>query len=118
MAYRSFEELEVWKKSCRLTVRVYEALRTCKDFGLKDQMTRSAVSIASNIAEGAERDSRLEFIRFLHIAKGSAAELRTQVYIAQQIEALPTFCAKELINDLKTISAMLQNLINTLKPKT
>ncbi|MBV1720864.1 MAG: four helix bundle protein [Desulfomicrobium sp.] len=118
MAYRSFEELEVWKKSCRLAVRMYEALRACKDFGLKDQMTRSAVSIASNIAEGAERGSRLEFIRFLHIAKGSAAELRTQVYIAQQIEALPVSCAKELINDLKTISAMLQNLIKTLKPKT
>lgn len=118
MAYRSFEELEVWKKSCRLAVQMYEALRTCRDFGLKDQMTRSAVSIASNIAEGAERDSKLEFIRFLHIAKCSAAELRTQVYIAQQIEALPGPCAKELINDLKTISAMLQNLIKTLKHKT
>jgi four helix bundle protein len=65
-----------------LSVRVYEVLRGCKDFGLKDQMTRAAVSIPSNIAEGAERDSKAEFIHFLHIAKGSAAELRTQVYIA------------------------------------
>lgn len=53
-------------------------------------MTRAAVSIASNIAEGAERDSIAEFIRFLHIAKGSAAELRTQVYIAQRIGVLPS----------------------------
>lgn len=79
MAYGSFEELEVWKRSCRLAVRVYELLRECRDYGLRDQMSRAAVSIASNIAEGAERDSRAEFARFLHIAKGSAAELRTQL---------------------------------------
>ncbi|MFC1859662.1 four helix bundle protein [Thermodesulfobacteriota bacterium] len=85
MSYRSFEELEVWKRGCRLAVRVYEVLAQCKDYGLKDQMTRAAVSISSNVAEGAERDSRQEFIRFLHISKGSAAELRTQVYIARQI---------------------------------
>lgn len=48
MAYCSFEDLEVWKRSCRLAVRVYGLLRNCKDFGLKDQMTRAAVSIASN----------------------------------------------------------------------
>ena len=89
MSYRSFEDLEVWKKACRLTVRVYEVLRECRDYGLKDQMTRAAVSIASNIAEGAERDSAAEFIRFLHIAKGSAAELRTQTYIAFQIQIVP-----------------------------
>lgn len=59
MAYRSFEDLEVWKRACRLAVRVYEALRECRDWGLRDQMTRAAVSIASNIAEGAERDSIL-----------------------------------------------------------
>ncbi|MFC1857810.1 four helix bundle protein [Thermodesulfobacteriota bacterium] len=58
MGYRSFEELEVWKRGCRLAVRVYEVLAECKDYGLKDQMTRAAVSISSNIAEGAERDSR------------------------------------------------------------
>ena len=51
MAYRSFEELEVWKLGCRLAVRVYVVLKECRDFGLKDQMTRAAVSIASNIAE-------------------------------------------------------------------
>lgn len=88
MAYRFFEELEVWKKGCRLAVRVYEALDGFRDFGLKDQMTRSAVSIPINIAEGAERDSKIEFIRFLHIAKGSAAELRTQAYIAEKIGSI------------------------------
>ena len=85
MTYSSFEELEVWKRSCRLAVRIYEVLKDCRDFWLKDQMTRAAVSIASNIAEGAERDSVSEFIRFLHIAKGSAAELRAQIYIAEAV---------------------------------
>lgn len=85
MAYRSFEDLDVWQRGTNIAVRVYEVLRGCRDFGLKDQMTRAAVSIPSNIAEGAERDSAKEFIRFLHIAKGSAAELKTQMHIANRI---------------------------------
>ena len=60
MAYNSFEDLEIWQKACRVSVRIYEILGDCKDYGLKDQMTRAAVSIASNIAEGAERDSKAE----------------------------------------------------------
>ena len=101
MAYSSFEDLEVWKRACRLAVRVYEALQDCRDFGLKDQMTRSAVSIASNIAEGAERDSKAEYVRFLHIAKGSAAVAETE--------------AQSLITELKEISSMLHGLIKSIK---
>jgi four helix bundle protein len=115
MGYQSFEDLEVWKRSCRLAVKLYELLNDCRDFGLKNQMTRAAVSIASNVAEGAERDSKLEFIRFLHISKGSAAELRTQVYIANEINLIDETTCKELVADLKKISAMLHNLIKTLK---
>ena len=54
----AFEDLEVWKKSCRLAVELYNVLRQCNDYGLKDQMTRAAVSIPSNIAEGAERRTK------------------------------------------------------------
>ena len=88
MPYQSFEDLDVWKRACRLAIRIYKHLEGCKDHGLRDQMTRSAVSIASNIAEGAERNSAQEFKRFLHIAKGSSAELRTQLYIANRIGLL------------------------------
>jgi four helix bundle protein len=116
MSYRSFEDLEVWKQACRLAVRIYEILRECKDYGLKDQMTRAAVSVSSNIAEGAERDSKQEFIRFLHIAKGSAAELRTQVYIACQIGLINNVVQKELVEELKKISSMLQSLIKSIAP--
>jgi len=115
MAYCSFEDLEVWKRSCRLAVRVYELLRNCKDFGLKDQMTRAAVSVASNIAEGAERGSKPDYIRFLCIAKGSAAELRTQVYISQSIGLIEKMATVELLEELNELSAMLQGLIKFLK---
>jgi four helix bundle protein len=115
MAYGSFENLEVWKRACRLAVRVYEIMQVCPDYGLKDQMTRSSVSIASNIAEGAERDSKAEYVRFLHIAKGSAAELRTQAYIAQRIGILTDIEAQFLITELKEISSMLHGLVKSLK---
>jgi four helix bundle protein len=115
VAYTSFEELEVWKRGCRVAVEIYEMMKDCRDFGLKDQITRSAVSIASNIAEGAERDSKPEFIRFLNIAKGSAAELRTQLYIAQRIGTLTPSDTKTLIPELKEISSMLQGLITSIR---
>ena len=78
-------------------------------------MTKAAVSIASNIAEGAERGSSADYIRFLHIAKGSAAELRTQIYIAAEIGSIfPGNKAHELITELKSISSMLHGLIKSL----
>jgi four helix bundle protein len=117
LGYRSFEDLEVWKQSCRLAVRIYRELNDCRDYGLKDQMTRAAVSIPSNIAEGAERDSTSEYIRFIHIAKGSAAELRTQIYIAGEIGILPGPKVKELATTLKQISATLQSITRTLKQR-
>ncbi|MGE3298755.1 MAG: four helix bundle protein, partial [Porticoccaceae bacterium] len=104
MAYRSFEQLEVWKRACQLSVEIYAELRECREFVFKDQMTRAALSIASNIAEGAERNSPPDFIRFLHIAKGSAAELRTQVYIAQRVGIISPERQQVLTNELKIIS--------------
>ena len=117
MAYASFEDLEVWKRSCKLAVRIYAILRDCRDYGLKDQMTRAAVSIASNVAEGAERNSTAEFVRFLHIAKGSAAELRTQVYIAQQVDLISKEIQEHLTEELKVVSSMLHSLIQSLNKK-
>jgi len=117
MGYQSFENLDVWKKSCRLAVRIYKESKGCRDYGLKDQMTRSAISIPSNIAEGAERDSKQEYIRFLHIAKGSAAELRTQLYIAAETGMLDKDTVNELVSELKHISAMLHKAASTIKQR-
>ena len=114
MAYQSFEELEVWKRGCRLAVEVCRAIGESKQFALRDQMQRAAISIPSNIAEGCERDSKLDFIRFLRIAKGSAAELRTQTYIALKLEMISKADVERFIAELKEISAMLQGLIRSI----
>ena len=117
MPYYSFEDLDVWKRSCRVAEKVYATLEECRDWGLKDQMTRSAVSIASNIAEGAERGSTAEFVRFLNIAKGSAAEFRTQVYIAYRVNIISKNIYQELVEELKQISRMIYSLIDSIKKK-
>ena len=111
----SFEDLEVWKKSCRLSVRLYQLLGDCRDFGMKDQMLRSSISIPSNIAEGSERKSIPDFQRFINIAQGSAAELRTQIYISREVNILSDLDAKDLIQELKSISKMLQSLHSLLE---
>ena len=114
MTFRSFEDLEVWKRSCALSVVVYQVLRGVKDYALKDQMERAAVSIASNIAEGSERGGR-DFARFLRIAAGSAAELRTQVYIARKLDMIAASDFNRILPELKEISKMLTGLRKSLK---
>ena len=82
---RRFEELIAWQKARELTKSIYLLTATdrfSRDFGLKDQIQRAAVSIMSNIAEGFERAGKAEFHQFLVIAKGSCAEVRSQLYIA------------------------------------
>ncbi len=111
---KSFEDLEVWKRACRLALDIYEVLKETKDYSLKNQMERAAVSVPSNIAEGQERDTVPEFRRFLRIAKGSNAELRTQLYLATKLELITTEQSNKLINESKQISKMLQGLIKSL----
>ncbi len=115
MSSASFEDLEVWKRGCRQALEIYAVLKSTKDFGLKNQMERAAVSVPSNIAEGAERDSPKEFIRFLNIAKGSNAELRTQIYLATKLGIIVD--PNALIQEAREISAMLQGLIGSLRKK-
>jgi four helix bundle protein len=114
MAYQSFEDLEVWQRGCRLTVEVFKAFATCKNFSFKDQIQRAALSIPSNVAEGSERGSTKDFAHFLNIAKGSCGELRTQLYIARKSDLLtkPTF--DTLIKESKELSAMLEGLRRSL----
>jgi four helix bundle protein len=114
MAFSSFEDLEVWKRACNLAVTVYQALKGCKEFALRNQMQRTAVSIASNIAEGAERPPK-DFARFPCIAKGSAAELRTQTYIAAKVGTITAEQMKEIVAETKGIARMLTGLARSLK---
>ena len=106
-----FEDLEVWKKSARLSADIYKGLKELKDYGFKDQITRSALSIPSNIAEGMERNTPKETRNFLNYAKGSCGELRTQIYIGIDIGYIPADAGKAWINETRQLSAMLSKLI-------
>jgi four helix bundle protein len=107
----ALENLDVWKRSCRLSVDLYAALGNCKDFGFRDRVTRSALSVPSNVAEGYERDSPREFSRFLKIAKGSCGELRTQLYIGMEAGFIENAVAFRMIQEATEISRMIQGLI-------
>ncbi|MBN1509872.1 MAG: four helix bundle protein [Sedimentisphaerales bacterium] len=113
--YYSYEDLDVWKRSVDVAVKLYGVLKNCLDYGIKDQMLRSAVSVASNVAEGAERDSKRDFVRFLRISKGSAAELRTQLHIAGAAHVANATSCAEIKSEVTEISRMLQGLIASLR---
>jgi four helix bundle protein len=110
----NFQKLRVWQLAKDLAVKIYKLTQgSCfsKDFGFKDQIQRSAVSIPSNISEGDELDTNKQSNHFFYIAKGSAAELLTQIIIGHEIGYIDKSQADPLINDCKLISVMLTKLI-------
>jgi four helix bundle protein len=113
-----FEDLEVWKRSKRLCVEIYRTLKDLKDYGFKDQITRSALSISSNIAEGFERVSAKECVTFLPYAKGSCGELRTQIYVGIEIEYISKETGESWLRETEEISLMLGGLIKAKKSFT
>ena len=95
-----FEDFIAWQKARKLTQQIYKATNLpgfSRDFGLKDQIRRAAVSIMSNIAEGFERGRPSEFHQFLSIAKGSCAELRSQLYVAVDVGYISDSQFKQLM---------------------
>jgi four helix bundle protein len=109
-----FEDLEIWKESMRICTVVYAAMKTCKDFGFKDQIQRASVSVPSNIAEGHERKSVKECTQFLYIAKGSCGELRTQLYLAVSLKYIAKETGLKLIEQCTTLSVRIYNYIQSI----
>jgi four helix bundle protein len=112
-------ELEAWKEAMRLARQIYEITQSMPEserFGLYSQMRRSAVSIASNIAEGAGRGTKLEFRRFLQIARGSLTELDTQVWIASDMKLIER--TPQLTERLALVFRLLNGLITPKSPKS
>lgn len=110
----NFRKLTVWQKSRELAVSIYKLTKTStfsKDFGLRDQIQRAAVSIPANIAEGDELDTDKQSIRHFYIAKGSSAELQTLLLIATDIKYIDTESLEHLENECKIISVMLTRII-------
>ena len=108
-----FEDLDVWQRSVELCVEIYDTLKKISDFGFKDQITRSSLSISSNIAEDFERESDRECLRFLGYAKGSSGELRSQIYIGIKINYINRTVGNDWLQRVTEISNMLAGLIKT-----
>jgi four helix bundle protein len=113
----NFENLKVWHRAVELAVSVYnvtEGKKSLKqDLGLKDQMRRSSVSISSNISEGDELGTDKQAVRHFYIAKGSTAELYTQIIISHKIRYLEDSEKEYFANECKGIAGMLSNLIKS-----
>ena len=118
MGNKGFRNLIVWQKAKDLAVTVYKTTNNgaiSRDFGLKDQIRRSAVSIASNIAEGDERDTDKDAVRFFYMAKGSLAELQTQIQIAHEIDYIKRDVYEKIEAECKIIGKMIGKLIKARK---
>lgn len=118
---KSFEDLEVWQLARILVKEVYEITQKSefqKDFSLKDQVRRCAVSIMANVSEGFERKTQKEFIQFLFIAKGSCGELRSHFYIAFDLGYINKETFDNLQNQTITISKSLSGFIKYLSNST
>jgi four helix bundle protein len=112
------EDLMVWQKARKILKELYSVSKMCgsaRDYALQDQLRRSSISILSNIAEGFERGSNKEFIQFLFIAKGSAGEARTQLYIALDLGYITIETFNRLNTNLMTISKQISRLAQYLK---
>ncbi len=118
MSIKNYKDLDVWKKSMRLTNLIYDHTQNFPKeelFGLASQMRRAAVSIASNIAEGSLRGSKVEFASFVGIARGSLAELETQIIISYDRKYSDETIHIELTTLAEDISKMLFRLLHSLK---
>jgi four helix bundle protein len=112
------EKLDVWKKACRISVEIYKSFSNNKDFAFREQITKSSLSVASNIAEGMEKISNKEKLRFLEIAKGSSAELLTQIYIGIEIGYINKEIGFKWKNTVEEILSMISGLQKSLKLST
>lgn len=112
---QKFEDLICWQRARELTRETYKTFKRLNDYGFKDQIQRASVSVMSNIAEGFERGTRAEFINYLFIAKGSAGEVRAQLYVALDNEYLNDETFKRLNRLSGDCSVLIWRLIQSLK---
>lgn len=115
--FSSFEEINSWQRARLLNKRIYEVTASDDfkiDFDLVRQIRRASVSISSNIAEGFERNTDKEFIHFLYVAKGSAGEVRSQLYLALDLGYIKQEACDELLSEISEISRLLSGFIKYL----
>jgi four helix bundle protein len=118
MEREGFKKLKVWQIAKNLAVNIYNITKSSalgNDFGLRDQIRRAAVSIPSNLAEGDERDTDKDSIRFFYMAKGSLAEVRTQLQIAFEIGYMAEDIFNKFDQEYRTLGRMIGSLIKARK---
>ncbi len=115
MKIEKFEDIVAWKKGKELTLIIYKAFNNNKDWHFKDQLQRAVISIMNNIAEGFERRGDKELRHFLFIAKGSCAEVRSMIYIAEELGYISKDQVKIVYNLSVEISRILSGFIKSLE---
>jgi len=117
--FNSFEDIIAWQKARALNKEIYNITNTndlfARDYALRDQIRRASISISSNIAEGFERETAKEFIRFLYVAKASAGEFRSQLYLATDLDYIKSDVFKNLKTKANDVSRLISGLIKYLK---
>ena len=115
MKILKFEDLIAWRKSQDVAVSIYSEFSELKDFSFKDQIRRAVVSISNNIAEGFERSSKADFVRFLYIALASCSEVKSMLYLAERLNYISEKKRIDLMKQATEISKILTGLIKSLK---
>ena len=120
MKINRFEDLEIWKRALKVTKEIYDLIsekKFSRDFALVDQIKRAIISVSSNIVEGFEKNNNNEFIRFLKIAKGSAGEVRNQLYIALVIGYISQQAFNQINQELEDLAGQIGGFIIYLDSK-
>ena len=118
MKIQKFEDIIAWQKAQDLTVEIYLLFENSNDFGFKNQIQRAAVSISNNIAEGFDRISDKEFIRFLYIALGSCSEVKSMLYLSSKLNYLTHEQSEKLIYQANEVGKIIRGLIKSIIPTT
>ncbi|CAM4119236.1 four helix bundle protein [Zobellia roscoffensis] len=117
MAVKRFEDVLVWQKAQDFAVVIYQKFSNSKDYSFKDQILRASISISNNIAEGFDRRTNPDFIRFLYFATSSNSEVRSMLYLSKRLHFLESQETTELIKQSNEISRMLFGLIQSMTPR-
>ncbi len=117
MKIQKFEDIIAWQKAQDLAVVIYNAFKSSKDFGFRDQIQRASVSISNNIAEGFDRMSDKEFVRFLYIAQASCSEVKSMLYLANRLNYLDAETTRKFVDNANEIGKIIRGLIKSIIPK-
>lgn len=114
---QKFEDLAVWQKAQDIACDIYASFSPLKDYFFKDQICRASISISSNIAEGFEKKSAKEFLRYLEISKTSANEVRSLLHLALRLNFIQQEKQADLLEQIQSIGKMLYALMNVIRVK-